>query len=45
MTLPDGVIIEGIDHPRAGRPQSKEIPLPVLRFTVSSEMGELKFND
>lgn len=43
VTLPDGVIIEGIDHPRAGRQASKEIPLPVLRFTVSSEMGELKF--
>jgi len=46
VTLPDGVIIEGIDHPRTGRQaSSKEIPLPVLRFTVSSEMGELKFND
>jgi len=44
VRLPDDVVIEGIDHPRAKREQSKEVPLPVLRFTVSSANGEVEFN-
>lgn len=44
VKLPDDVVIEGIDHPRAMRQSSQEIPLPVLRFSVSSEMGEVEFN-
>ena len=49
VRLPDNVVIEGLEHAKgADRPRptpqaSKEIPIPVLKFSVSSEMGEIEF--
>jgi len=49
VRLPTNVVIEGLEHTKGvnltpSTPQgSKEIPIPVLRFSVSSAMGEVEF--
>jgi len=45
VRLPEGVHFEGIGRSGVDLPQSPELAPPTLRFTVSSEMGEIQFVD
>lgn len=43
VQLPSGVRIEGVPGRAPEGPQSDELKLPTLRFSASSEMGEVEF--
>lgn len=43
--LPDNVLFEGIDAGSFRPPAEQEVPTPTLRFSASSEMGNLEFFD
>jgi hypothetical protein len=44
VRLPRDVRVEGVPGKTVPPPANAEIPLPTLRFTTSSEMGEVDFN-
>jgi hypothetical protein len=43
VRLPDNVHIEGLDRGSVRVEEDPEIPLPTLRFSASSQMGDLEF--